>query len=120
MIEELLEGPEVSLFAICDGREALPLAPARDYKRAYDGDEGPEHGWHGCICAGTGADDGELERLVDGVHQPVLEELARRGRPFVGLLYAGLMLTADGPEGARVQLPLRRSRDPGRAATRRG
>jgi phosphoribosylamine--glycine ligase len=98
VIEELLEGPEVSLFALCDGREAVALAPARDYKRAYDDDAGPNTGGMGAYAPVAELDDAELERLVEQVHKPVLEELARRGRPFVGLLYAGLMLTEDGPK----------------------
>ncbi len=97
VIEELLEGPEVSLLALCDGTRALPLAPAQDFKRAYDGDEGPNTGGMGSYGPVPGLDDDEVERLLDEVHRPVLEELARRGTPFVGLLFAGLMLTADGP-----------------------
>jgi phosphoribosylamine--glycine ligase len=98
VIEELLEGPEVSLFAICDGREALALAPARDYKRAYDDDAGPNTGGMGAYAPVAGLDGGEIERLVEEIHKPVLLELARRGRPFVGLLYAGLMVTDGGPK----------------------
>jgi phosphoribosylamine--glycine ligase len=98
VIEELLDGPEVSLFALCDGREALALAPARDYKRAFDGDAGPNTGGMGAYAPVSELDDAGLQRLVGEVHTPVLEELARRGRPFVGLLYAGLMLTEDGPK----------------------
>jgi phosphoribosylamine--glycine ligase len=95
VIEELLEGPEVSLFALCDGRRAIPLGSAQDYKRAGDGDTGPNTG-------GMGAFSPALEReesleLVARIHQPVVDELARRGTPFVGCLFAGLMLTADGP-----------------------
>jgi phosphoribosylamine--glycine ligase len=97
VIEELLEGPEVSLFALCDGRDALALAPARDYKRAYDGDEGPNTGGMGAVAPVPGLAPDEVEALVEQVHRPVLAELARRGSPFVGLLYAGLMLTEDGP-----------------------
>lgn len=98
VIEELLEGPEVSLFAICDGREAVALAPARDYKRAYDGDEGPNTGGMGAVAPVPDLSPAEIEDLVELVHRPVIAELARRGAPFVGLLYAGLMLTADGPK----------------------
>jgi phosphoribosylamine--glycine ligase len=97
VVEELLEGPEVSLFAICDGREALPLVPAQDFKRAYDGDEGPNTGGMGSYAPVPGLGGDETEELVATVHRPVLVELERRGSPFVGLLYAGLMLTADGP-----------------------
>jgi phosphoribosylamine--glycine ligase len=96
VVEELLEGEEVSLFAICDGSRALALAPAQDFKRAYDGDAGPNTGGMGAYSpvpiAGLDAQD-----LVERIHEPVLAELARRDAPFVGLLYAGLMFTADGP-----------------------
>ncbi len=97
LVEELLEGPEVSLFAICDGRRAAPLVSAQDYKRAYDGDEGPNTGGMGAYAPVPGVAASEARALVDAVHVPVLAELADRGAPFVGLLYAGLMLTAGGP-----------------------
>jgi phosphoribosylamine---glycine ligase len=97
VVEELLEGPEVSLFAICDGGAALPLVPAQDYKRAFDGDEGPNTGGMGSYAPVPGLDDREIEELLETVHRPVLAELAGRDAPFVGLLYAGLMLTEDGP-----------------------
>jgi phosphoribosylamine--glycine ligase len=97
VIEELLEGPEVSLFAVCDGAEAVALAPTRDYKRLADGDEGPNTGGMGAVAPVPSLADGEVERLLDLVHRPVLAELARRGTPFVGLLYAGLMMTVEGP-----------------------
>jgi phosphoribosylamine--glycine ligase len=97
VVEELLEGPEVSLFAICDGRDAVPLVSAQDYKRAYDGDEGPNTGGMGAYAPVPGVGPEEARRLVEEVHVPVLAELARRGKPFVGLLYAGLMLTGAGP-----------------------
>jgi phosphoribosylamine--glycine ligase len=95
VIEELLEGPEVSLFALCDGRRAVPIGSAQDFKRAEDGDAGPNTGGMGAYSPVpwlAAADD-----LVAQVHQPVLDELARRGMPFIGCLYAGLMLTDDGP-----------------------
>jgi phosphoribosylamine--glycine ligase len=97
LIEELLEGPEVSLLALCDGQHAVALAPAQDYKRAYDGDEGPNTGGMGSYAPVPWLGAEEVEELLDLVHRPVLAELARRGAPFVGCLYAGLMLTADGP-----------------------
>lgn len=97
VVEELLEGPEVSLFAICDGRRAFPIVSAQDYKRAFDGDEGPNTGGMGAYAPVPGIGPAETAELVETVHVPVLEELARRGSPFVGLLYAGLMLTPDGP-----------------------
>ena len=97
LIEELLEGEEVSLFVLTDGREAAALAPAQDFKRIGDGDTGPNTGGMGAYSPVPGLGDAEVEELVDTVHRPVLAELARRGSPFSGLLYAGLMLTDDGP-----------------------
>ncbi|HEV3478120.1 MAG TPA: phosphoribosylamine--glycine ligase [Gaiellaceae bacterium] len=98
VIEELLDGDELSLFALADGRDALPLAPARDYKRAGDDDTGPNTGGMGSYSPVPEVGDAEVEELVATVHRPALEELARRGSPFVGLLYAGLMLTEAGPK----------------------
>jgi phosphoribosylamine--glycine ligase len=97
LVEELLEGREVSLFALCDGSRAVPLAPAQDFKRLEDGDRGPNTGGMGSFSPAPGLGPAEVEELLELVHRPVLEELARRGTPFVGLLYAGLMLTAEGP-----------------------
>jgi len=97
VIEELLEGPEISLLAVCDGSAAIPLALARDYKRAYDGDVGPNTGGMGSYAPVGGYDDaavGELQRLAV---EPVLAELEQRGTPFVGCLFAGLIVTEDGP-----------------------
>jgi phosphoribosylamine--glycine ligase len=97
VVEELLEGPEVSLFAICDGLNARPLVSAQDFKRALDGDEGPNTGGMGAYAPVSAVPPEEAEELVAAVHRPVLVELARRGAPFIGLLYAGLMLTDEGP-----------------------
>ena len=97
VVEELLAGPEVSVFAICDGQDAYGLPPAQDFKRALDGDEGPNTGGMGSYAPVPGLGESEVEAVLDSVHRPVLEELRRRGTPFVGVLYAGLMLTADGP-----------------------
>jgi phosphoribosylamine--glycine ligase len=97
VIEELLEGPELSVFALTDGLHALPLAAARDHKRAGDGDTGPNTGGMGAFSPVSPFDRREVEELVEQLHRPVLDELARRGTPFIGLLYAGLMLTDDGP-----------------------
>ncbi len=96
VIEELLEGEEVSLLVLTDGREAVPLAPAQDFKRIGDGDSGPNTGGMGSYSPVAGLGDAEVEELVDTVHRPVLAELAHRGAPFAGVLYAGLMLTDDG------------------------
>ena len=97
VVEELLEGPEVSVFAICDGGEAIPLAIAQDFKRAHDGDEGPNTGGMGSYAPVPGLGTAELDDVLETVHRPVLAELQRRGSPFVGLLYAGLILTPEGP-----------------------
>jgi phosphoribosylamine--glycine ligase len=97
LVEELLEGPEVSVLAVCDGVEALPLAPARDFKRAYDGGTGPNTGGMGSFSPVPEVGDAMLAGLVDACVRPTLAELSRRGTPFVGTLFAGLMLTADGP-----------------------
>jgi phosphoribosylamine---glycine ligase len=96
VVEEFLEGRELSLLAICDGETALPLAPARDYKRIGEGDTGPNTGGMGCFSPVPEIDDAFVERIRSEVHQPVVDELARRGTPFHGVLYAGLMLTAGG------------------------
>jgi phosphoribosylamine--glycine ligase len=97
LVEELLEGPELSLLALCDGSDALVLAPARDYKRAHDGDEGPNTGGMGSFAPAPGVDGSSVDDVVDTCIRPVLRELAGRGTPFVGTLFAGLMLTEDGP-----------------------
>jgi phosphoribosylamine--glycine ligase len=98
VIEELLEGDEVSLFAVADGRNAVAVAPARDYKRVGDGDTGPNTGGMGAFSPVPELSPAEVDELVERVHRPVLAELAARGAPFVGLLYAGLMLTEAGPK----------------------
>jgi phosphoribosylamine---glycine ligase len=95
VIEELLEGDELSVFALSDGRNALPLALARDYKRVGDGDTGPNTGGMGAYSPVP--DAVEATELVQTIHVPVLEHLAESGTPFIGCLYAGLMLTPDGP-----------------------
>lgn len=95
VFEELLEGREVSVFALCDGAHVIPLPPAQDFKRAFDDDEGPNTGGMGSYAP---APDVDVHELVDTVHRPVLEELARRGSPFIGVLFAGLMLTQSGPQ----------------------
>jgi phosphoribosylamine--glycine ligase len=96
VIEELLEGPEVSLFALCDGARARPLGAAQDFKRAGDFDSGPNTGGMGAYSPVSWLVD--AAGLVEEIHQPVIEELARRGAPFVGCLFAGLMVTEDGPK----------------------
>ncbi len=96
LVEELLEGPELSLLALCDGAAAIVLAPARDFKRAFDGDTGPNTGGMGSFAPVPGVEDLEAEIVETCIH-PVLRELGQRGNPFTGTLFAGLMLTADGP-----------------------
>jgi len=100
VIEEFLDGPERSLFAVCDGEDAVLLAPAQDHKRALDGDEGPNTGGMGAFCPVAGFELGEphVEALRDSVILPILRELASRGTPFRGLLYAGLVDTVTGPK----------------------
>jgi phosphoribosylamine--glycine ligase len=98
VVEEFLDGVEVSLLALCDGENAVPLAPARDFKRIGEGDTGPNTGGMGAYSPVEGADAAFVEDMRLRVLQPMVEELARRGTPFHGVLYAGLMLTDDGPK----------------------
>jgi phosphoribosylamine--glycine ligase len=97
VVEEFLAGEELSLLAVCDGRTALPLASAQDYKRIFDGDRGPNTGGMGSYSPVPAVGAERAAEICAGVHQPVLDELARRGVDFHGVLYAGLMMTADGP-----------------------
>ncbi len=96
IVEEYLDGPEVSLFAITDGVTALPLQPAQDFKRARDGDEGPNTGGMGAYSPLPWAPEGLVDAIMRDVVQPTVDEMARRGTPFSGLLYAGLALTSRG------------------------
>ena len=98
VMEEFLEGEELSLLALCDGERAVPMAPAQDYKRIFDGDEGPNTGGMGSYSPVPGFDREHAEALCLAVHQPIIDELRRRGTPFHGVLYAGLMMTDDGPK----------------------
>jgi phosphoribosylamine---glycine ligase len=98
VIEEFLEGEELSVLALCDGENVLPLAPAQDYKRIYDGDQGPNTGGMGSYSPVPGFDAAEIERIVDGVHRPIVDAMRRRRTPYHGVLYAGLMLTEAGPK----------------------
>jgi phosphoribosylamine--glycine ligase len=98
VLEEFLEGEELSLLALCDGENVVPLAPAQDYKRIYDGDEGPNTGGMGSYSPVPGFGPGEVEEIVEAVHRPVVAAMARRGRAFHGVLYAGLMIAPDGPK----------------------
>jgi phosphoribosylamine---glycine ligase len=96
LVEEFLRGDELSVLALCDGERALPLAPARDFKRIGEGDTGPNTGGMGAFSPVAEISAPLLEEIVATVHTPVLQELRDRGTPFRGVLYAGLMLTADG------------------------
>jgi phosphoribosylamine--glycine ligase len=98
LVEEFLAGPEVSLFAVCDGTRAVPLVPAQDFKRVADGDAGPNTGGMGAYAPLPWAPPDLVDTVQRTVLDPVLAELSRRGAPFAGLLYAGLVLTADGPK----------------------
>jgi phosphoribosylamine--glycine ligase len=96
VVEEYLDGPEVSLFAITDGTTVVPLQPAQDFKRAGDGDTGPNTGGMGAYTPLPWAPEGLVAEVTERVLQPTVDELARRGTPFAGLLYAGLALTGRG------------------------
>jgi phosphoribosylamine--glycine ligase len=96
VIEEFLNGPEISLFGISDGRNVLPMQPAQDFKRAYEGDEGPNTGGMGAYSPLPWAPDDIMEETYEKVLAPVIAEMAARGTPFIGLLYAGLALTDHG------------------------
>jgi phosphoribosylamine--glycine ligase len=96
VIEEYLDGPEVSLFGITDGTTVYPLQPAQDFKRVHDGDEGPNTGGMGAYTPLPWAPPGLVDEVLSTVLQPTVDELARRGTPFAGLLYAGLALTSRG------------------------
>jgi len=99
VLEEFLEGEELSLLALCDGENVLPLAPAQDYKRIFDGDTGPNTGGMGSYSPVPGFEADRVQELAETVHLPMVQTMARRGVPFHGVLYAGLML---GPGGAKV------------------
>ncbi len=96
VVEEFLDGPEVSLFAICDGTTAIPMQPAQDFKRVGDGDTGPNTGGMGAYTPLPWAPPTLVDEVMATVINPTVQEMARRGTPFVGLLYAGLALTSRG------------------------
>jgi phosphoribosylamine--glycine ligase len=98
VLEEFLVGEELSLLALCDGERAVPMAPAQDYKRIFDGDEGPNTGGMGSYSPVPGISADHAEALARVVHQPIVDELRTRGTPFHGVLYAGLMMTPEGPK----------------------
>jgi phosphoribosylamine--glycine ligase len=98
VVEEHLDGDELSLLALCDGENVVPLAPAQDYKRIHDGDRGPNTGGMGSYSPVPGFGPAATDEIADAVHRPIVDLMARRGTPYHGVLYAGLMITADGPK----------------------
>ena len=98
VMEDFLEGEELSLLALCDGENVVPLAPAQDYKRIFDGDEGPNTGGMGSYSPVPGFGPAEVAEIVDQVHRPVVAAMSARAVPFHGVLYAGLIMTAEGPK----------------------
>ena len=96
LVEEFLDGQEVSLFLLADGATVLPLSPAQDYKRVGDRDEGPNTGGMGAYSPLPWLPDGFVDEVIDTVAQPVIDQLAKEGTPFVGLLYCGLIVTSAG------------------------
>ncbi len=98
VVEECLLGEELSLLALCDGERAVPMAPAQDYKRIFEGDEGPNTGGMGSYSPVAGVDTARVHEIAAIVHQPIVDLLRERGTPFHGVLYAGIMLTAEGPK----------------------
>ena len=98
VIEEFLEGEEASFFALCDGNEALPLASAQDHKRAYDGDRGPNTGGMGAYSPAPVMTGAMAGRVMSEIIRPTVDTMRGRGMPFRGVLFAGLMITADGPK----------------------
>jgi phosphoribosylamine--glycine ligase len=97
VVEEHLVGEEISLLALCDGERAIAMAPAQDYKRIHDGDTGPNTGGMGSYSPVPGITSERARELVATIHQPIVELMHARGTPFHGVLYGGLILTAEGP-----------------------
>ncbi|WP_422934255.1 phosphoribosylamine--glycine ligase [Sinomonas sp. P47F7] len=96
VIEEFLDGPEVSLFVLSDGRSVIPLSPAQDFKRIFDNDQGPNTGGMGAYTPLDWAPEGLVDEVVRRIAEPTVDEMAKRGTPFVGVLYCGLALTSRG------------------------
>lgn len=96
VIEEFLDGPEVSLFVLCDGSDVIPLSPAQDFKRIFDDDQGPNTGGMGAYTPLDWLPEGFVDQVVETVARPVVQEMARRGTPFNGVLYCGLAVTSRG------------------------
>ncbi len=98
VVEEFMEGEEASFFVLCDGEHALPLATAQDHKRAYDGDKGPNTGGMGAYSPAPVMTDAMIARTMDEIIRPTLRAMKDKGMPYKGVLFAGLMITADGPK----------------------
>jgi len=98
VVEEYLAGEEVSFIALCDGTKAVPLLPTQDHKAVFDGDRGPNTGGMGAYCDSRILDDAMTRRIMDSVILPTVEQMAAEGNPYTGFLYAGLMMTSDGPK----------------------
>ncbi len=98
VVEEFLEGEELSLLALCDGENVVPMAPAQDYKRIQEDDRGPNTGGMGSYSPVPGVDSDEIAELTAAVHEPIVRRLRERGTPYRGVLYAGLMMTPAGPK----------------------
>lgn len=98
VLEEFLEGEEASFFVLVDGQNFLPLATAQDHKRAYDGDKGPNTGGMGAYSPAPVMDEAIVSRTIDEIIKPTVDEMAKRGTPFKGVLFAGLMITDEGPK----------------------
>jgi phosphoribosylamine--glycine ligase len=98
IVEEALSGEEASFLAFCDGERCVPMTACQDHKAAFDGDTGPNTGGMGAYCPASVLPESEYGRMADLVMVPVLRAMAQRGHPFKGILYAGLMMTADGPK----------------------
>ena len=98
VIEEKLSGPELSVIAICDGKIGLSMLPCRDHKRRFDGDQGPNTGGMGVVCPPPDVDDAMMQRIQKEIIDPAVQGMSEMGTPFCGALYAGLMLTEEGPK----------------------
>ena len=113
VIEEFMEGEEASFFALCDGEHALALATAQDHKRAFDGDKGPNTGGMGAYSPAPVMTEAMCARVMDEMIKPTLRALKEMGCPYKGVIFAGIMVTKDGPKARRIQCAVRRSRNPG-------
>ena len=120
VIEEFLDGEEASFFCLCDGATALPFGTAQDHKRVGDGDTGPNTGGMGAYSPAPVMSAEMIERTMREIIEPTMRGMAELGAPFSGVLFAGLMITADWSEADRIQCPLRRSRMPGADAAAEG